>query len=266
MFAFGMALANAHGMKRFLATLLLISPALAGAQPVLEFRSDLAFSAGEIDAVAAREYAARLHALSRSCQLDRDPGMEARLNRILLRLRGAAAYERPSSARIAWEMHVCSGCDESASAMAGGKLLVSADFVSAHAFSDDELAYLLAHEMGHVLAEHTREFSTIARFFLGNGLARGYDDIREELAENLPVNLRMGPDSVQQELEADYIGFVLGARAGFAPEAMLSLLDKLKTGDRPLFGTHPTDAERVQHARAMLEMGRRLAGRSLSGR
>jgi predicted Zn-dependent protease len=67
---------------------------------------------------------------------------------------------------------------------------------------------------------------------------------------------------VQQELEADYIGFVLGARAGFAPDAMLRLLDKLKTGDRPLLGTHPTDAQRLEHARAMLEMGRRLADRS----
>jgi Zn-dependent protease with chaperone function len=257
----GTVLANAHGMKRFLTALLLIAPALASAQPVLEFRNDLAFSSSEIDALAAREYAARLGALARSGQLDRDPAMESRLNRILLRLRRAAAYERPSSERIVWEMHVCSGCDESASAMAGGRLLVSGDFVHAQAFSDDELAYLLAHEMAHVLAEHTREFSTIARFFLGNGLARGYDDIQEELAEDLPVNLRMGPDSVQQELEADYIGFVLGARAGFAPDAMLSLLDKLKTGDRSLFGTHPTDAERAQHARAMLEMGRRLAGR-----
>ncbi|HZF18255.1 MAG TPA: M48 family metalloprotease [Burkholderiales bacterium] len=253
-------------MKRFLASVLLIAPALVGAQPLLDFRDDLAFSAVEIDALAAQEYAARLSALARSGRLDRDPVAEARLRRILARLQRAAAYERPSAARFTWEIHTCSGCDETASAMAGGKLLVSTDFIAGNALSDDELAYLLAHEMAHVLAEHTREFSTIARFFLGNGLNRGYDDIHQELAENLPVILRMGPDNVQQELEADYIGLVLGARAGFAPEAMLSLLDKLQTGEHPLFGTHPGDTQRAQHARAMLETGRRLAARSRADR
>jgi Zn-dependent protease with chaperone function len=248
-------------MKRVLAALLLIAPALAGAQPLLDFRDDLAFSANEIDALAAREYAARLSALARSGQLDRDPAAKARLGRILARLYASAVYERPSAARLAWEIHTCTACDESASAMAGGKLLVSADFIAGNRLTDDELAYLLAHEMAHVLAEHTREFSTIARFFLGNGLNRGYDDIHQELAENVPVLLRMEPDSVQQELEADYIGLVLGARAGFAPEAMLSLLEKLRTGEPQLFGTHPTDAQRAQHARAMLETGRRLAAR-----
>jgi len=258
----GTVLAYADDMKRSLVTVLLVAPALACAQPLLDFRHDLAFSAGEIDALAALEYAVRLRALARAGQLDRDPGIETRLRPILLRLAGAAAYERPSSAQLAWELHTCSGCDESASAMAGGKLLVSGDFISEHALTDDELAFLLAHEMAHVLAEHTREFSTIARFFLGNGLKRDYSDIHKELSENLPVNLRMGPDAVHQELEADYIGFVVGARAGYAPEAMLSLLGKLRTGERPLLGTHPTDAQRLAHARAMLDMGRRLSERS----
>ena len=254
------------GMKRFLAALLLIAPVLAGAQPLLDFRDDLAFSALEIDAMAAQEYAARLGTLARSGRLDRDPAAQARLSRILVRLTRAAAYERPTAAHLAWEIHTCSACDESASAMAGGKLLVSTDFIAGNALSDDELAYLLAHEMAHVLAEHTREFSTIARFFLGNGLNRGYDDIHQELEENLPVILRMAPDNVQQELEADYIGLVLGARAGFAPEALLSLLQKLRTGERPLFGTHPGDLQREEHARAMLETGRRLAARSRAER
>jgi predicted Zn-dependent protease len=253
-------------MTCFIAAMLLITPALAGAQPLLEFRNDLAFSASEIDAQATLEYAARLNDLARAGQLDRDAATGSRLRRILLPLRRAAEYERPSAVRLAWEIHTCSGCDENASAMAGGKLLVSTDFVAAHAFTDDELAYLLAHEMAHVLAEHTREFSTIARFFVGNGLKRSYDDIHQELSENLPVLLRMEPDYVQQELEADYIGFVLGARAGFAPQAMLTLLEKLKMDGSPLLGTHPSDAQRMQHARAMLEMGRRLAADRQAGR
>jgi predicted Zn-dependent protease len=58
------------------------------------------------------------------------------------------------------------------------------------------------------------------------------------------------------------MGFVLGAHAGFAPEAMLRLIEKLDSGSRALLGTHPSDAERLRRARAMLETARILADRS----
>ena len=141
----------------------------------------------------------------------------------------------------------------------GGTILVSADFVARRALTDDELAYLLAHEMAHVLAEHTREFATAARYFMSQGMVRHYADIEQELGDNLAVLLRMSPVSVEQELAADYIGFILGARAGYAPEGMLSLLGKLAAAGAPLLGTHPTDSQRMQQASAMLESARRLA-------
>jgi predicted Zn-dependent protease len=249
-------------LKHTLAALLLAAPAAALAQQLLEFRSDLAFSRAEVEEPAGEEYRERLRALGRRGQLDRDPALARRLQDILPRLRRAAAYERPDSARLPWEIHVCSGCDESASAMAGGKILVSADFIAGLAPNDDELAYLLAHEVAHVLAEHTREFATLARAFVGNGFKRDYADIGQQLAEDWPANLRMEPAYLQQEFEADYMGFVLGAHAGFAPEAMLRLIEKLDSGSRALLGTHPSDSERLRRARAMLETARILAERS----
>jgi len=253
-------------MRQLLAALLLALPGYAFAQALLDFRQDLAFSAAEVERLAAEQYRGRLRALERSGRLDRDAALARRLENILPRLRCAAAYERPDSARLAWEIHSCSGCDESASAMAGGKLLVSADFVASRALDDDELAYMLAHEMAHVLAEHTREFATLARAFVGNGFRRDYADIEQQLAQDLPAALRMEPAYDQQELEADYAGFILGAHAGFAPEAMLRLLGKLHSDSRSLLGTHPSDAERLRRARAMLGTARILAERSRGGR
>jgi predicted Zn-dependent protease len=229
---------------------------------VLEFRDDLVFSPVEVNAIAARAFGARLRTLALGGRLDPDPELTARLRRIFPRLLRAAAYERPGAARLAWEIHACSPCNENAVAMPGGKLLVSADFIKRLALTDDELAYLVAHEMAHVLAEHTREFATAARYFVDNGLARNYADIHQELGENLPVLLRMSPVSVQQELDADYIGFVLGAHAGFAPEAMPRLLRKLEPAGPSLLGTHPTHARRMEQAQTMLDAARRLAARS----
>ena len=246
-------------MKALLAALLVMLPCLAAAQQVLEFRHDLAFSAAEVNAMAARSFGARLRTLTLAGKLDPDPVLKERLKRIAPRLIRAAIYERPSAASLQWEIHACTQCDENASAMAGGKLLLSADMVDHLALNDDELAYLVAHEMAHVLAEHTREFATTARYFVDNGLARDYPDIQQELAQSFSVMVRMRPVYVEQELEADYIGFVLGAHAGFAPEAMLSLLAKLRGGSDSVLATHPSDSARMRQARAMLESARRLA-------
>jgi predicted Zn-dependent protease len=250
-------------MWHALAAALVSLPLAAAAQPVLEFPSPRAFSAAEVDALAARAYGARLRTLAQVGRLDPEPALKARLQRILPRLLAAAAYEKPASAQLAWEVHACTGCDENAAAMAGGKLLVSADFVARLELSDDELAYLLAHEIGHVLAEHTREYASAARYFVDNGLARSYGDIQQELNESVPVNLRMAVLGEQQELEADRIGFVLGSRAGAQPRAMLTLLAKL--GDTGGFlGSHPGAQRRLAQARSMLETARRLSASSLA--
>jgi predicted Zn-dependent protease len=249
--------------KAFLGAILVVLPGFAAAQQVLEFRKDFAFSASEVDSMAARSFGARLRTLALAGKLDPDPALKMRLQRIMPRLLRAAVYERPAAASLQWEIHACRQCDENASAMAGGKLLISADMVDRLALSDDELAYMLAHEMAHVLAQHTREFVSTARYFVDNGLRRDYADIENELAGSFALMLRMRPVYVQQELEADYIGFVLGAEAGFRPEAMLSLLRKLGDGGETMLATHPSEAQRLAQALSMLESARRLYARAL---
>lgn len=245
-------------MRALLAAVLAALPGLAAAQQILDFPKGLAFGAAEVNALAARSFGARLRTLALADDLDPDPALKARLQRIFPRLLRAAVYERPAAASLQWEVHSCRKCDENASAMAGGKLLVSADLVDHLALSDDELAYLLAHEMGHVLAEHTREMASAARYFVDNGRRRGYADIQQELAQNYAVMIEMRPLYVQQELGADYIGFVLGAHSGFHPRAMLSLIRKLGDGGDALVATHPSAGTRLRQARVMLDAMRRL--------
>ena len=250
-------------MLRLVALAALLVPAAALGQRVLDFAPQTAFSPLEVNAYAALVYGSRLRTLSAAAKLDPDPALKARLQRLLPPLERAAAYEQPAAAALAWEIHACSGCDENASAMPGGKLLVSADYIDRLALTDDELGYLLAHEMAHVLAQHTREFAAAASYFVDNGRARGYADIERELGENFGVALRMQPLYVEQELEADRIGFVLGTHAGFTPSAMLGLLAKLDTGERQFLDTHPDPKKRMAQAREMLDAMRRLAAQPL---
>jgi len=247
-------------MTRWLVALLLAAPPLAGAQ-LLDFRDDLAFRPDTVETLAERVYRERLGALEADGKLDSNRILLERIRRTVARLRPAVEYERSTAATIPWEAHLCRQCDENASAMAGGKLLIGEEFILTLAPSDDELAYLLAHEMAHVLAEHTREFATGARYFVSNGLAREYEDLQQELDESIGLQVRMAFLSEQQELEADYMGFILGARAGVEPAAMLSLLRKLQSDSRSLPVSHPSDQRRSQQAQAMFETARRIWAR-----
>ena len=253
-------------MKACLAAILTIVSAAAGGQPVLDFRNDLAFQATTVNAFAAQVYRQRLDKLKAEHDLDVNQALLNRVRGIVERLLPAAVYERPTAAKIAWEVHVCRKCDENASAMAGGKLLVGEKFIVSINPTDDELAYLLAHEMGHVLAEHTREFATSARYFVGMGLKRDYQDIQHEIDESFSLQLRMAPLYKEQELEADYIGFVLGARSGFEPRAMLSLLRKMHSDGPSMLDAHPSTKQRLQQIEAAMPAAQRLYARGISGR
>jgi predicted Zn-dependent protease len=244
---------------RFLFFFILVAaPGLSAAQGLLEFRRDLAFDARTVEAVAERSYRGRVEQLAGDGRLDTNPTLPDRLHGLLARLLPAAHFEHPDSASIVWEIHTCRRCDEKASAMAGGRLLIGEEFVSDFALSDDELGYVLAHEMAHVLAEHIREYATTARFFIGNGQRRNYRDIQNELDESIVANLHLAVEYKRQELEADYMGFVLGARSGFDPEAMIGMLGKLPQPARSAFGLHPDHAERMARAQAMLSTAQRL--------
>jgi predicted Zn-dependent protease len=238
--------------------MLVLVPGFCAAQRVLDFRSDLAFDPATIDALAGDTYRARLQALEAEGRLDVDGKLRGRVRELVKQIARAAKFERPESEKIEWEIHTCQRCGENASAMAGGKLLVGEEFIAELSLTDDELGYVLAHEMGHVLAEHARESATTARFLLGNGRNRDYEDLQTELDESLAANLPLGPLYEQQEFEADYIGFVLGARAGFEPEAMPRMLRKLHGGASSAFAMHPSELERVQRVETMLETGHRL--------
>lgn len=250
-------------MKWAFAALVLATSGLAGGQPLLECRNDLAFRPEAVESFAARAYRLRLAEYEADDRLDRDSVLLDRLQGLNASLRKAAEKERPEAAALQWEIHTCRRCGENASAMAGGKLLLGEEFLARLKLSDDELGFLLAHEMAHVLCEHTREYATAARYFEDNGLHREYWDIQRELDASLSLQYRMAFIAEQQELEADRIGFFLGARAGLDPMAMESLLGKL---DPPAQSagpaTHPSAQRRIAQAASMLQAAKVIFART----
>jgi predicted Zn-dependent protease len=248
-------------MKRLIAALLLVPAALASnlaaGQALLDLGTDFDYSRAVVEAAAERAYRARVTDLASKGNLDADGALLTRLRALTGRLATATAVVSPDRT-VDWEVHTCRRCGENASAMAGGRLLVGEEFIAGLAPGESELAFLLAHEMAHVLAEHTREYASAARYFVDNGRNRKYEDVQHELDESFVVSRRMAALYAREELEADYIGLMVGSRAGFDPAAMLSLLAKLDTGNDAAFPLHPGGNERIEHARGMLQTAYRI--------
>ena len=130
---------------------------------------------------------------------------------------------------------------------------------------DDELAAVVGHEVGHVLARHaaqrigTQQLSQLGIGVVAAALgAGGYADPRTAQAL-LGAGAQYGillPFSRGQELEADRIGMVLMARAGYDPEAAIEFWRKMEAagGAKPpaFLSTHPTDEQRIARLREYL--------------
>jgi predicted Zn-dependent protease len=144
--------------------------------------------------------------------------------------------------------------------MGGGKLLVGTYYIKHYKLSNDELAVALAHEIGHVIAEHVREqVSAAARFNTSVPLRTlKVADVINAMQSDISVFLRLQPLSRLQEMEADDIGIELVARAGIPPAAVVSFYSKIAKDDNgpSLFNTHGSVAQRVRFVDSMANYAR----------
>ncbi|MFA5411721.1 MAG: M48 family metallopeptidase, partial [Candidatus Omnitrophota bacterium] len=138
-------------------------------------------------------------------------------------------------------------------ALPGGFIFVNKGLMSV--LNDDELAYVLGHEVGHVAARHIAKKlqSNMAYQLLIQIAFAGSDGNAAAIASGIDTvyNLIDLGYSRHDEYEADRLGVKYAFRAGFKPEAALSSLEKIKKEEGPnwkvleYFRSHPYAEERI---------------------
>lgn len=193
-----------------------------------------------------------------------DPEAQALVDRVGDRIvHGSAAKETP----YRYEFHLL-GDEETINAFAlpGGQIFITAALARRFE-TEGQLAGVLGHEIGHVVARHGAEH--LAKAQLTQGLAgaaviAAYDPERPQSSQQAAmiaaaigqlINMRFGRED---ELESDRLGVRFLGDAGYDPRAMVRVMEILASasegGAQPpeFFSTHPNPDRRIERIQAAI--------------
>jgi hypothetical protein len=148
---------------------------------------------------------------------------------------------------------VLNGKEINAFAVPGGPIYLFKGLVDAMP-SDDELAGIIGHEVGHIVKRHTA--INIERSMAGQLLFSLLFGKKAEALQNIAFSLIMAGYSRAEEDDADKLGVVHTMRAGYNPYSMLLGLAKLQDlspssggsmGD--IFSDHPNTGARINNVK-----------------
>lgn len=196
--------------------------------------------------------------LKKSHPLSRNKALIEQVQRVGDRLAKVAFWDVPNAD---WEFVVFEVPGQiNAFAMAGGKVGVFTGLFKIIE-NDDQLASVLAHEIAHVAAKHVNERLSQDMVIQGGGIVVGgimSTTGTAALTANAVLDaygLSTGISSVsfdrKKEKEADHIGVMYMARAGYNPEESIRVIEHLEeatagvAGPPAFLSTHPSNPERL---------------------
>ena len=164
-----------------------------------------------------------------------------------------------------WDVTLIDDPQANAFCLPGGKMVVYTGILGP-ARDEAGLATVLGHEVAHAVAEHgaerifRQELTDTAVQFAAGAFADDPVEFRN-IAGLLGAGAQVGlslPWSRDQESEADHIGLIFMARAGFDPRAAIGFWERMATAskgqNRPpeYLSTHPESTTRIEQIRAWL--------------
>ena len=165
-----------------------------------------------------------------------------------------------------WEFNLVEDDAANAWAMPGGKVVVYTGLLPL-AKTDAGLAVVVGHEIAHVIARHGSERMThgllieLGGMGLSEALAKQPAQTQNLFLKSYSVGTKYGimlPYSRSHESEADHMGLIFMAMAGYDPHEAVSFWERMAAAKEPgtappeLLSTHPADATRIRKINALL--------------
>jgi predicted Zn-dependent protease len=159
-----------------------------------------------------------------------------------------------------WEFNLIENDELNAWAMPGGKMVVYTGLLKVTQ-SEAGLATVMGHEIAHVFAKHGAERMThglivdMGGAALSKALANSPAQTKDLFMQSYGVGTQVGvllPYSRTHETEADHLGLIFMAMAGYNPNEAVNFWQRMavaKQGPQPIeiLSTHPTDSTRIRN-------------------
>ena len=162
-----------------------------------------------------------------------------------------------------WEFNLINENQVNAFCMPGGKIVVYTGILP-YTQTEAGLAVVLGHEVGHAIAKHSNErMSNQMALEMGGAAVSSVLSKTSATTQNIGATVwglgsELGvalPFNRKQELEADHLGLVLMAIAGYDPNAAIPFWERMSQqggGTIEFLSTHPSDHTRVSEIRKKL--------------
>ncbi|HWP20548.1 MAG TPA: M48 family metallopeptidase [Burkholderiaceae bacterium] len=216
--------------------------------------------AEQVEAAAQQQYAQMMaQARAQNALAPRDHPQVVRLHYVANRLIPLSYTWNPRAREWRWEVNLIGSKQINAFCMPGGKIAFYTGILEQLQLNDDEVAQIMGHEVAHALREHARErMGKTAATRIGAGLLSsllGLGNTGDALL-NMGGQLLTLKFSREDESEADLVGMDLAARAGYHPEAGVTLWQKMikvsGSGGPQFLSTHPAGQTRIRDLQAHL--------------
>jgi predicted Zn-dependent protease len=191
--------------------------------------------------------------IKQESRISRDPELNRRVREVGRRIAEVGPHPEWD-----WEFTVFENDEPNAFALPGGKVGVHTGLFKV-AKNDDQLAAVMGHEVAHAIARHGAERMSQGLLAQGLGAVAVGGGIDPQIVQIAAQAATLGvilPYSRTQEAEADHIGLLYMAAAGYDPREAITLwqnFDKLG-GDRPpeFLSTHPAPGSRIDNLQELM--------------
>lgn len=158
--------------------------------------------------------------------------------------------------KLKWEFKLVDAPDINAFCLPGGKVAVYSGILPIMS-TEAGLAAVVGHEIGHAVARHGAErISGGMLLQLGLSIADvslGNSEMHDQLMAMMGLGATVGvvlPFSRAHELEADYLGAVFMAKAGYDPKESVAVWERMTElaggNELAFFSTHPSNRKRIE--------------------